>query len=257
MHQTYVKKVFSFVFIFHLLLGIKSFSQSIVLRPGIGKRYVHSKPDYSLSNNFDASFNGDYRLWEPTANIAVELLYPKKSYELVFTSQLTSVKSYTNFKAGYLIHAHTESGGISQFQFFYNRFFDLHNKSRYAIKPFVGAGIGMGLNRPKSFYDSSYFYTRFYSLMYPNEYIDYLLTYKRLAKFSYSLAIKAGITFTINKVERARLLMVYNFGLNKILRSNIVYYHTNAKYWGSYTGKGSQFSIMATVPIYLKRKKYQ
>jgi len=94
-----------------------------------------------------------------------------------------------------------------------------------------------------------------YGIANPNNYIDFTHTNKPLAKISYSVAAKIGVAIKIKKVERLRVAAIYNLGLNKFVQSDIVYYHTNTKYWGSYTSKGSQFSFLVSAPIYLKRKK--
>jgi hypothetical protein len=230
------------------------FAQSLVLRPGIGERYMHSKPNYGLPNNFDPSFDGDYRLHRPTANIALELLYPKHSFELVFTSQMYAIKFYSFYKPE-IIQTDKFDGGISQFQFFYNKFFLFDTHKKYSLSLFAGAGVGVGINPPPSYWDLNYWDSRAYGIANPNNYIDFKLTYKPLAKISYSLGAKIGVVLKIKNVERLRLSAVYNLGLNKFVQGDIVYYHTNTKYWGSYTSKGSQFSFLVSVPIYLKRKK--
>ena len=94
-----------------------------------------------------------------------------------------------------------------------------------------------------------------YSLINPTEYFDFSLTHQSLARLSFSLAVKLGLSVVIKNIERARISFVYNQGLNKILRSDVAYAHTNSKYWGSYTSRGSQFSVLFSVPIYLKRNK--
>jgi len=229
-------------------------AQSIVLRPGMGERYMHSKPNYGLPNNFDPSFNGDYRLHRPTANIAFELLYPKHSFELVFTSQIHGLKFYSYYKPE-IIQTDKFDGGIRQFQFFYNRFLPSKKQRKYSFSPFVGAGFGIGINPPPAYWDLEYYESRVYGIANPNNYIDFTLTNKPLAKISYSVAAKIGVAIKIKKVERLRVAAIYNLGLNKFVQSDIVYYHTNTKYWGSYTSKGSQFSFLVSAPIYLKRKK--
>lgn len=228
--------------------------QSVVLRPAIGKRYIYSKPNYSLPYNFDPSFYGDYKLNNPTVNIALEVLYPKHSFEVVFTSQLRGLRFYSASPKG-ITELYTTYDGFRQFQGFYNKFFKLNSHGNFSLNPFVGAGLGIGINRPKSVYDLERYEFRSYSLIDTTEYFDFLLTHKAIAKLSYSVAVKVGFSVMIKGTERARVSFVYNQGLNKILQSDVVYAHTNSKYWGSYTSRGSQFSVLFSVPIYLKRKK--
>jgi hypothetical protein len=230
-------------------------AQSIILRPGLGERYIYSKPDYTLPNNFDPSFNGNYNLHRPTANIALELLYPRHSFELVFTSQMYGSKFYSFYEPG-VKFLYLTDGGVLQFQTFYNKFSPNKNYSKkYSLGVFAGAGIGIGINPPASYYDSLYIKKRIYSLLDPDEYLDFLYTPKSVAKISYSVAFKIGFVIKKNNIERARVHAVYNLGLNKIIQDDVLYYHTNTKYWGSYTFKGSQFSFLVSMPIYLKRKK--
>jgi hypothetical protein len=222
----------------------------------MGERYTHSKPSYGLPNNFDPSFNGNYRLKRPTINIALEFLYPRHSFELVFTSQMFALK-YHSFYKPEIIDTYTTDGGIRQFQFFYNKLLLFDNRKIYSFRPFAGVGVGVGINPPASYWKLANYQGRYYSIGNPNNYIDFALTYKPLANISYSLVAKIGFAIKKKNVERMRVSAVYNLGLNRFLEGDIVYYHTNAKYWGGYTSKGSQLSFLVSVPIYLKRQKFK
>lgn len=238
-------------------LSKQGFTQSVILRPSLGNRYFSSKTDFKKPNYFDPSYNGNFKFAESAATIAVELLYPKCSYELVFTSQQEASGFYTNSNAFQGSELILQNGGISQFQIIHNRFLKINNKKWGDFSPFIGAGIGIGINRPPLFYIADTFYTVFrtYNPNSPNEYIELNVRSRSMAAISFSAVFKAGLAFKINNIERVRLQAVYNFGINKIVETNIIYYHTNAKYYGSAFSRGSQFSVLLSVPIYLKRKK--
>lgn len=245
----------SFLLFISILFFKFDYSQSIILRPGLGIKFFNTKPDHSLPNNWDPSFDGKHRFSNFAVTVALEFLYPKESYEFIFTSQQIPTAASTRFEKAGISQTHIEDGGIRQFQFIYNRYLESNIDSSKNIVPFLGLGFGLGINRPPSFYDSSYYHSKFYSTLNPNEFIDYSQYYASLTKLSYSIIIKLGLCLKINNVERFRIYGIYNLGLNKLVRSDIVYFHTNEKYYGSTTTKGSQFSLMVTAPIYLKRQK--
>ena len=243
-------------FLCTMILAQYSFAQSIILRPGIGFRYYNTNPNYKEPNYFDPSFSGELKFSEPAATIGIEILYPKKSVELVLTSQHAPRALKTFFPFAQMGSINYTIISFRQLQLSYNKFIDLNIGKTKSFLPFAGIGAGIGLNRGAEIYnDTSFTVYRISSLQYPNEYIDVDVRQKSLSKFSYSAVFKLGFAFKIKNIERARLYAVYNFGLNKIARSTLVYYHTNARYYGSSTSKGSQFSIMYSMPIYLKRKK--
>lgn len=250
-------KNLKFVFIQILFAGLSfaSAAQSLILRPGLGFRYFKLKPDYSAPHYFDPSFNGKYKYAEQAATIAAELLYAKHSYELTFTSQHVGIHafytSYSQVGGTQLIG----STGLSQFQFIYNRFFEIKNKRLKRFSPYVGIGPGIGFNRPNWVYADTDFsvFTLYNNNL--SEFIDVDIRSRSLAKLSYSLVFKTGVAVKIKNIERARLSAVYNLGLNKIGATNIKYAHTNTKYYGTSYSKGTQFSLILTAPIYIKRKK--
>lgn len=249
----FIKRTYSIAICF--LLFKTAYSQSLIVRPGLGVKFFNTKPDYSLPNNLDATFSGKQSFLNLAVNVSVELLFEKGSYEIAFTSQQIPTAASTEFKDAGISQSHVEDGGISQFQFVYNKFLERNADTSKNITPFLGIGFGLGFNRPSSFYDSSYYHSKFYSTNNPNEFIDYSQNYASLSKLSYSFVFKVGIRVKIKHVERMRIYGLYNLGLNKLVRSDIVYYHTQNKYYGSTTTKGSQFSLMLTAPIYLKKKK--
>ncbi len=243
------------VFFFQSILPKESFCQSFILRPSFGSVFFNTKTDLSLPHQLDSTFNGKYSSSRIAATIAVELKYEKESYELTFTSQQDLTASFTHFKKVRMAEGHFTNGGISQFQFVYNRFITNQKKAIETISPILGIGFGLGINRPKSFYDSSYYNSIFYSTDFPNEYIGFNQTEKSLSNLSYSLVLKLGGILKYHGIERLRLMAIYNRGLNKYIRSDIHYSHTSKNYFGSTTSRGSQFSILLSVPIYLKREK--
>jgi hypothetical protein len=244
-----------------LLLTISTFSencnaQSIILRPALGIRWYNAKPDYKSAHYFDPSYNGKFKFSEPAASIAFELLYAKHSFELVFTSQHASNGLVTHFKNAMVGTSYNSQTGFRQFQFHYHRFIEIKRSNKKSISVFAGMGTGIGINRPQSIYaDTAFSVYRVYSLQFPDQYIDVDVRQKSLAKLSYSAIFKIGFALKIKNVERGRLQAVYNMGLNKIVESKTIYYHTNARYFGSSFSRGSQFSLMFSMPVYLKRKK--
>ncbi len=256
MGQKYWNKKYLVMFILIMVAMKNAAAQSLILRPSFGTRYYSTKPSTESSNNFDPSFIGTHKFKERAATIALELMYKKHSYEMVFTSHHISNALYTNYK-DVLSFGYYSQGGISQFQFAYNKFFDIENKRCQFIRPFIGMGVGIGFNRPQEVYDQDTFYTVFrkYALFDSTKYLDMDTREKRLANNSFSLVFKAGFAFKRKNIERLRLTLVYNLGLNNLTRTNITYAHTNTKYSGTSYSKGSQFSILLSVPIYLKRKK--
>ena len=238
-----------------LLLSKTGYSQSLIVRPGLGVKFFSTKLNYSLPNNLDATFNGKQSFLNLAVNVSAELLFDKGSYEITFTSQQIPTAATTEYKDAGISQSHIEDGGISQFQFAYNKFLKRNKDTSKNIIPFFGIGFGLGFNRPSSFYDSSYYHSKFYSTNNPSEFIDYSQNYYSLSKLSYSLIFKLGVFVKIRHIERMRIHALYNLGLNKLVRSDIVYYHTQNKYYGSSTVNGSQFSLLLTIPIYLKRKR--
>ena len=230
-------------------------AQALILRPYAGFKYYNIKPDKSLPTSFDPSFHGDYNFKEGAQAISIELAYIEKSYEISFTKQNMGNAFNTFYNYGKLGAINLTKMDFSQFQFIYNRYFISNTKKRNA-NPFLGIGAGLGINKPNWYYaDTSFGVYRTYSLIYPNEYIDVDIRTKGLAKLSYSIVFRAGLAFKIKNRERARVTATYNWGLNKMEQTNMIYYHTNTKYYGSSTSKGSQFSILASMPIYIKRWK--
>ncbi|NOT93134.1 hypothetical protein [Ferruginibacter sp.] len=255
MSQKYWKHKYLVVLILGFSTFQTAFTQSLILRPSIGMRYYSTKPSKEPSNNFDPSFMGKYNFKDMAASISLELLYKKYSYQLVFTSQHVANGLYSKFDTEGLIGEYTMHGGFRQFQFCYNRFFKIREKKWQFIAPFVGIGAGVGFNRPNAIYaDSSFGVFTIYSLTNPNEFLRFDVHEKSLASTSYSLVLKAGFAFKRKNVERLRVEAVYNMGLRKMVQGNNIYYHTNTKYKATSYSKGSQFSILLSMPIYLKRK---
>lgn len=245
----------TFLLFFSILFSTLTYSQSIVLRPGVGIKFFNAKPDNSLSNNWDSTFDGKKSFSNLAVTASFEIIFPKGSYEVILTSQQVPTTASTQFKKAGISQSHSENGGITQFQFIYNKFLSSYKDSSKKISPFFGLGFGLGINRPSSFYDSSHYHSKFNSTTSPTDFIDYSQQYISLSKFSYSFIIKLGLCYKVKNIERVRIYGLYNLGLNKFVKSDIVYFHTNNKYYGSTTIKGSQFSLMITTPIYLKRQK--
>ena len=250
-NKTWVR-LFCIVF-FQLCLSLFSYSQHLILRPGIGYWYISTKPN-SEPNKFEASFTGEFKFRKPAASISAELMYPRHSYELVFNSLhvgagMSTTHAIANMEAGTLSNT-----GIRQFQFLYNKFLPVKGLSSFT--PIVSLGLGWGINRPNSIYaDTSFGVFQVTHPLYPGEVLDIDVRHAAVSRFSYSTVFKIGFVYKAKKVERFRLQAVYNLGLNTLSRTTIKYAHTNAKYYGFSTSKGSQFSIIASVPIYLRRKK--
>lgn len=252
-----VLKLLISAFFYTTLFGQYCFAQSIILRPGIGFRYFSTKPNLKEPNYFDPSYNANFKFSEPAASIAVELMYPRYSYELVFNSHHVADGFSTYFdyiKTGTKYFSH---GGLRQFQLIHNRFFPINKTRLNNLNLLAGIGFGIGINRPQSVYDADTAFSvyRIYDTDFPNEYIDVDVRQKSLDELSYSAVFKLGFAFKIKNVERGRLQAIYNLGLNKIVESKTVYYHTNARYFGSSFSRGNQFALMFSMPIYLKRKK--
>ncbi len=246
----------SIIFILSIIIFSNSYGQSLVLRPGVGVRFFKTKIDNSLPNDLDETFSGNRRFSQVAFVIAAEILYNRQSFELSYTSQHLPSFASTTFSSVGISQQHVEDGGISQFQIAYNRFFRTEKfLSNKGVIPFSGIGIGLGINRPGSFYDSSGYHSRFYSTIYPSEYIDYTQTNKSISKIGMSLIFKIGISVQREKIERIRVYGIYNLGVNKLMESNYIYYHSQKKYFGSSSSKGNQFSLLLTAPIYIRRKK--
>ena len=245
------KKFLTLIVLFFSVLGK---SQSIILRPGAGIKFFDTKTDLSLPHKLDATFNGKHRFSALAITIAAELQFKKSSYELIFTSQQISSAFFTEFKEAGISERYIENGGISQFQFIYNRFIQKKIISDN-VYPFFGLGFGIGINRPSDIYDSSYYNSRFYSSSSPNDFIDLSEQDKSLSKLSYSFVLKAGLCIKFHNIERLRIYGIYNLGLNKIVKTDIHYSHSQDNYYGTTTTKGSQFSLMLTCPIYIKRMR--
>lgn len=229
------------------------YSQSFVLRVGGGFTFFNTKIDKSIPSSLDNTFKGKSSSTRLSGVLALELLYPRFSFELAFASQQYSYYMFTDYTVIGLKQEHKGNGGISQFQLLFNKFINNKILEEKNFVPLVSVGLGLGINRPKSFYDSSSYSSIFYSSVLPNEYIKYDQKTKFLNTFSYSLLFKVGGALKIRDIERLRIYGIYNLGLNKFNQTDIEYYHTSKKYYGSNTSKGSQFTIRLSMPIYLKR----
>jgi hypothetical protein len=254
-------KYYLHILIFYFIINSNLLAQSIILRPAVGFRFFKTKQDNSYANNTDPFLNRSKKFDKQTANIALELMYLKSSFELVFTSQGSGYYFDDYFKATTSANDGVNvfvggNGGTSQFQLNYNYFIQTKNRFFSNKKPFFGLGFGLGLNRPAKYYlnDSSF---RFFSGTSVNmaSTIQGEQFTTSLNKFSYSLVLKSGLALKRKNIERARLSIIYNLGLNKYLKHDINYSQNNVKYNTVATFRGTQSSIQLSIPIYLKRNK--
>lgn len=257
MIQNNLKKILV-TFLLSILFLKFTFSQTIVFRPTFGSKYLWSNA--SSQSYFDPSFVQKFRQITYSAVYSAELMYPKGSYEFSFTNQ----DFVFNFNTNY-----SKVGGISikekfyhrQIQLCYNRFFEINsknNKNRISIMPIISVGLSFGFNNGSTRqYDFSNEENqgREYSSDFPNEYIDYKLTTRPVNQLAIGGVIKVGAALMIKGVERARLQLCYNPGFNKIAERDYLYYHTSQKYSGYAASYGNQFSVVLSIPIYIKRKK--
>lgn len=248
---------FKKIVIFHLvaiLFTNSVYCQSIILRPSYGTKWIWSKP--ISPSYFDPSFNGESKNKKFSVVYAAELMYKKGSYEIAFTNQDFALDFYTNYqKIGSTFTK--EVFYFRQIQLCYNRFFPLKKETgNLSFMPIVSVGLSFGFNGKSFQYDdaNSQNTYRYYGDL-PNEYLDVKLTDKPVNKIAIGGIIKLGVAVMIKGVERGRLQFCYNPGFNKVAQRDYLYYHTNQKYSGTAISKGSQISVVFSIPIYLKRKR--
>jgi hypothetical protein len=241
--------------VFPLVFTMTLRSQSIILRPSYGTKWIWTKP--VSPSYFDPSFNGKSHNKKFSVLYGAELMYPKGSYEIALTNQDYALDFYTyNQKVGSLTDR--EVGYFRQVQMCYNRFFPLKGKTgNLSLMPIVSLGFSVGFNGNSYQYDyaNSENMVRYYSVDFLGEYTDMKLTDKQVNKVAIGGIIKIGVRIMVKGIERGRVQLYYNPGFNKIAQRDYLYYHTNQKFSGTAVSRGSQISVFFSVPIYLKRKK--
>ncbi len=222
--------------------------------------YLGSKKfGFKLSNtpytNVDPSFSKNVRTKNGQIGASLELKYPKHSYEIYYANLNSYVHYNTThpLKASHIIY---QDISISQFQLTYNKIFNIKSKMFQNFHPFLGCGLGIGINRKDHIYeDSSFTVGRWYITPDLLHYIDHRITDTGLAKVPLGIVFKAGFDIIVAKKRTIRLMATYNLGISKIFKTDINYSHDATAYYGSSVSKGNMLSLLATIPLTVKRWK--
>ena len=241
-----------------IVFSICAQAQSIIIRPLYGTKFTRTNPQ-NVTGNFDGSFSANplYNGYDKGINMeymrkhfSLEIGYGDREHTLGFSTELPD-KS-VGFK---LINGFS----TRELNFMYNRLLpNLFPKweQRFALAPILSIGGNVGFNNSQVRYsDSSFKIDRIYSQQFPGRYLDFEMRDSAANKILYSLQFKAGFNLKHKNIERFRLQFYYTLGLNNIASRTYRYYHTNDFYSGKIFTKGNEYGIVASIPLYIKRKR--
>jgi hypothetical protein len=236
-------------------LQLKINAQSIALRFAYGTKNVYSK--MIETKNLDPDFLPITKGRIYSVIYGAEVMFQKYSIEFGYTNQDILFGSSISHENKLIRFTNRNIFYFGQIQILYNKFFDLgKNSKKFNIVPIGSIGLSMGFNRLQFQYDDANRQNRTY--VYSFDSTSYIFANpidKRLNNIAVGLLFRVGFALKNNNVERARLQLTYNPGLNLIAQRDFLYTHDTKKYTGMAQSKGTQTSVTLSVPIYLKRKK--
>ncbi len=241
-----------------ITLGMQLMAQSVIIRPLYGTKFIRTDPQ-NVTGNFDPSFRGNAETSTYDNGVNLEFMRRKYSLEIGFGRRELTLGFSTDLPDGSVGVRLFSEKNTPEINLMYNRIFaPLFPKwnQTFAVSPILSFGGNVGFNDGQKGYSDSFLkIDRFYSQVFPDRYIDYDLRDSAANKTLYSLQFKAGFNLKHKNVERFRLQFYYTLGLNNIASRTYRYYHTNDFYSGKIFTKGNEYGIVASIPIYIKRKR--
>ena len=234
-------------------------AQSIIIRPLYGTKFTRTNPQ-NVIDNFDASFQGDYLLQAYDKGINIEYMRKHYSIEIGYGDREYGFSFRTQSPEKNFQQINLTNGTTREIHLMYNYLLpSLFPKwqQKFSIAPILSLGGNIGFNNSQKRYsgDSSFLIGRSVYQLNPIRYIDFEMRDTAANKILYSLQFKAGFNLKHKNIERFRLQFYYTLGLNNIASRTYRYYHTNDFYSGKIFTRGNEYGIVASIPLYIKRKR--